>query len=231
VAAVDGLTAIGLNRDANESIRLEAIEALCDLGKATTRPLWEALTQDPSPRVRARALKAKNGRPAHPAGISSTERLAAMADQGLPDDPDAVSRLLTAEGASAPAHFHRLVERIREREAAEAPVRRGAWTRARGSAHVALAKRDSLLGLYDLRESLESANGPLPVEFLAAVALIGDASCLDAIAMAHSRATDRWWREHLADAFQAIVKRKKLTGRHAVMKRIQKRWPAILRMS
>src|SRR5215471_4094712 len=94
--------------------------------------------------------------------------------------------------------------------------------------HVALAKQSSLLGLYDLREALERAIGPLPVEFLAALALIGDASCLEAIAIAHGRTTDRWWREHLADAFQAIVRREQLTRRHAVLKKIQKRWPAIV---
>jgi hypothetical protein len=96
-------------------------------------------------------------------------------------------------------------------------------TRARGCAHVALAKRSSLLGVYDLREALESASAPLPVEFLAALALTGDTSCLEAIAAAHGRATDRWWREHLADAFHAIVERERLTRRHAVLKKIQKR--------
>lgn len=230
VAAIDGLTAIGLNQATSESIRLEAIEALGDLDAATTRPLWLALAQDPSPRIRARALKARNGVSSHPARVSNAERLAAMAEESVPDDPDLLSRLLTTDGVSvAPSQLHRMIEQIREKEGAEAPVPRGAWTRARGSAHVALAKRASLLGLYDLRESLEGATSPLPVEFLAALALIGDASCLEPIAVAHSRATDRWWREHLGDAFKAIVKRTKLTGRNAVMKRIQKRWPAILR--
>jgi len=231
VAAVDGLTSIGLNQQASEAVRLEAIEALGDLDAVTTRPLWQTLAADPNPRIRATALKAKKGA-SHAAGTATEDSLALMAERGLPDDADVLSRLLATEGASTPpAHLHRIVERVREKEAREAPARRGVWTRARGGAHVALAKQASLLGLYDLRESLESAAAALPVEFLAALALIGDASCVEPIAVAHSRATDRWWREHLADGFRAIVKRNKLTARHAVMKRIQKRWPAMLRTS
>jgi len=221
VAAVDALTALGLNRTANETIRLEAIEALTDLDAATVRPLWRTLAKDSNPRIRARALHAEREQSHAPAHAVS-----------LPDDPEFLSRLLTTEGATAsPSHLHRIVERIRDKESAEAPVRRPVWTRARGSAHIALAKRSSLLGVYDLREALESASGPLPVEYLAALALIGDASCLEAIAAAHGKAMDRWWREHLVDTFRAVVKREKLTGRHHAMKRIQKRWPAILTTS
>jgi hypothetical protein len=64
----------------------------------------------------------------------------------------------------------------------------------------------------------------LPVEFLAALSMVGDASCLEAIAAAHARASDSWWRDHLADTFQAIVGRERLTRRHAVIKKIEKRW-------
>jgi hypothetical protein len=88
--------------------------------------------------------------------------------------------------------------------------------------------------LYDLRESLEHSAGPLPVEFMAALSLAGDATCLESIAAAYSHAAgspgdnDAWWRDHLADAFRAIVKREHVTARHAVMRKIQKRWPAIV---
>jgi len=233
VAAVDGLAAIGLNQTASETIRLEALEALADLDSGTVQPLWQALAKDPNPHIRARALNAQPGQsraPSRPVSQSPVEQLAAIAEQGLPDDPELLCRLLTTDGATvSPSHLHRIVERIRDKEGSEAPARRAWWTRARGCAHVALAKRSSLLGVYDLREALESANAPLPVEFLAALALIGDASCLEAIATAHGRAMDRWWREHLADAFHAIVVRKRLTRRHAVLKRIQKRSPELVR--
>jgi hypothetical protein len=232
VAAVDELAALGLNRSANETIRLEAIDALGDLDPATLQPLWQALSNDPNPRIRARAPNGKQ-RPSRgsprPASLSGLEQLIAIAAQGLPDDPELLCRLLTTDGAAvSPSELHRIVERVRENEEAAAPARRAWWTRARGCAHVALAKQSSLLGVYDLRESLESATGPLPVEFLAALALAGDASCLESVALAHKRATDRWWREHLADAFHAIVARKRLSRRHAVLKKIQKRSPELV---
>ena len=83
---------------------------------------------------------------------------------------------------------------------------------ARESAHLALATRGSRLALYDLRESLETADARLPVELLAALSAVGDAACLAAIAAAHGRSRDAWWRAHLAEACHAIMK-------------IEKRWP------
>jgi HEAT repeat protein len=232
VAAVDGLAAIGLNRSASETIRLEAIDALGDLDPATLQPLWQALAGDPNPHIRARTPQGKQGQSRgspRPSSLSGLEQLVAIAGQGLPDDPELLCRLLTTDGAAvSPSELHRIIERVREKEGTAAPARRAWWTRARGCAHVALAKRSSLLGVYDLREALEGATAPLPVEFLAALALIGDASCLEAVAIAYTRATDRWWREHLADAFHAIVARKRLSRRHAVLKKIQKRSPELV---
>ena len=103
----------------------------------------------------------------------------------------------------------------------------------RGRAHVALANRGSRIALDHLRESIEAAASPLPVEFLAALSTAGDASCLEAIAAAYVRATAAvsanpeqggWWRDHLAEAFSLIVRREGLTRRHAQVKKIEKRW-------
>jgi hypothetical protein len=75
------------------------------------------------------------------------------------------------------------------------------------------------------------------VELLAALSLVGDASCLEAVAAAYAksgaagRAQTDWWRQHLTDGFHTIVKRERLTRRHAVMKKIMKRWPSILQES
>jgi hypothetical protein len=105
------------------------------------------------------------------------------------------------------------------------PGRRGDdWAMARAAAHVALAERGSRIGVYDLRESFERARAPLPVEFLTALLLVGDASCLEAIAGAHARARDTWWRDHLADAFRNIVAREHITRRHAAIKKIERKW-------
>jgi hypothetical protein len=102
---------------------------------------------------------------------------------------------------------------------------------ARATVHVTLARRGSRLGIYDLREALEAAAEPLPVEFLAALKVIGDTSCLEPLAAAYCR-TGRtgatgsdWWRRHLWEAFQAIVVREGVTRRRALVKRIEKRWP------
>ena len=81
----------------------------------------------------------------------------------------------------------------------------------RGAIHQALAARNSRLALYDLRESLLAAER-LPVAFLAALDEIGDATCLETLAAAYdesSRSGDTWWREHLAQAFRAIVNAKR----------------------
>ena len=102
---------------------------------------------------------------------------------------------------------------------------RAAWTNVRAAAHAAVADRGSRIALYDLRESLETAKTPLPVEFLKALALVGDASCLEAIAAAHAATGDAWWRGHLANTFQEIVTRERLTRGHAALRRVKKRWP------
>jgi hypothetical protein len=166
-----------------------------------------------------------------PAVRDPVDELNAAAEGGLPDDPAAVrDALVQAAHRVALPRVHRILERIREREAAEpAGSRRAEWTRARGAAHVVLANRGSRLAVYDLRESLESAVAPLPVDFLAALSRVGDVSCLEPIAVAYARSRrparehHDWWRAHLADAFRAIVAREKVTRRHRTVMKLAKR--------
>ncbi len=221
-AVLDRLTALVLDRSRSDAVRLEALTAIADLKPSTLKPLWDALGKDPSPAIRAQVGAGRDG---PQASASSIDRLIAAAEHGLPDAPEVLRRMLgdSAKAAPLPA-LHRIVERIREREAKEPAAVRGEWTRARGTAHLALAKRSSRLGLYDLREALDGAAAGLPVEFLTALSIVGDASCLEAIAAAHTRGGDPWWHDHLADTFRAIVAREGLTKRHAVMKKIKKRW-------
>ena len=94
----------------------------------------------------------------------------------------------------------------------------------RFAAHLVLARRKSRIALYDLRESFEAAKAPLPVDALAAVTLVGDASCLEAIASAYTRSRNSAWRRQLLETFHAVVKREKLTPRHAVIRRLQKKF-------
>jgi HEAT repeat protein len=224
-AVLDRLTSLALDHGRPESVRLAAVMAVSDLEPATIKPLWEALGKDSNPAIR-KSVNASG--PDKGVEGSTSDQLNAAAQHELPEDPEALRQLLASAGPDVTlTTLHRILERIREREPAAPPAVQGDWMRARGAAHVALARRSSLLGLYDLREALEGTKGPLAVEFLAALSIVGDASCLEAIAAAHGRATDEWWREHLIDAFKAIVAREGLTRRHAVMRKIEKRWGRI----
>ena len=226
-AAVDRLTAVTLDRRRPESVRLAALQALRDLEAATIAPLLKSLSGDPSQAIRGAA--------AAPPAQRLTERdpldaLAQAANEGLPDDPEAIRLAIVQAGGIAPLpQLLKIVERVRDREGAPASGRRGDnWAMVRASAHIALAERGSRLGVYDLRESLGRSRTPLPVEFLTALSLAGDASCLEAIARLRVCAGDTWWRDHLARAFQAIVSRERLTKRHAALRRVEQRWPGAL---
>jgi HEAT repeat protein len=225
--AVDRLTAVTLERRRPEPVRLAALRALQDLDAATIAPLLKSLSTDPSDALRAAAAAPADGRhTAHdPLGL-----LARAASEGLPDDPDSIRQAIAQAGHLAPLpHLLRIAERVRDREGSPSARRRGEnWAAVRASAHIALAERGSRLGVYDLRESLEWPHAPLPVEFLTALSLVGDASCLEAIARAHAEARDAWWRDHLASTFHDILVRERLTKRHAALRRIEQRWPGAL---
>jgi len=225
LAVVERLTTISLDRSRPEAVRGAALRALDQLDARTVAPLHEALRNDPQQAVAALAAGGATGRE------NPTELLHDAAQNLLPDDVNRLREAVRSVGDSVPLTvLHRLVENVREREQAETGPRRAEWTGVRGAAHLALARRDSRLALYDLRESLEATREPLPVEFLASLREIGDASCLEPLATAYSHAPsgDNWWRRHLLDAFRAIVSRGRITRRHAVMKRIATRAPDIL---
>lgn len=225
---VDRLMSAVVDTVRDPRVRLAALAALETLGPSTLKPLRNTLRNDPDPALRA-AAAASTARAAPPERDAARE-LARAAAGDLADDPAAIRDAVSLAGAQAALPLlHRLVERLREREAAEpSGPRRVEWARARASVHLALAQRHSRLALYDLRESLESADAPLPVEFLASLTIAGDRSCLEPIAAAYTRVRDTWWRRHLAEAFRAIVARERITRRHAVVKRIEKRWKGAL---
>ena len=81
--------------------------------------------------------------------------------------------------------------------------------------------------MYDLREEVAGARERLPVSFLSALHVVGDESCLEAIATAYHQApaSDAHWRHQLVAAFRAVSTRERITKRHVVMKRIATRWP------
>ena len=225
--ALDHLTRTALDTSRHGSVRAAALRAVGALDTSTIAPLLQALRNDGDTDVRAAAAAAM------PARGSSTNRdhaavLAEAARGNLPKDAAELRDAVVAAGAAAPLpDLLRLIEAVRAREEADPPAKRAAWTGARAAAHLALASRGSRIALYDLRDSLSAGDAQLPVEWLAALAAIGDATCLEPMAAAHARAGDPWWRDHVADAFRAIVTREGLTRRHAVIRKIAARWPEL----
>ncbi len=222
-AAFERLTSVTLDPTRPEPVRAAALEALSELPSQTTAQVLRELRGDPGGRLRGLAARP-------PGTISRADTLAEVTAVARCPEPGELRAMLAAEGGTAPlTALRKLLDLIREREAAESSAqRRTDWQAARAAVHQALAARRSRLGVYDLRETLAAVPGPLPVGFVAALETVGDASCLDEIAAAYlraQRARDAWWTEHLARAFRLIVARERLTRRSAVLKRIASKWP------
>ncbi len=221
--AFDRLVAVALDHQRAAIVRLAAWEAIREAPGGARDAVHTALAADPDAVVRA----AVRGTVEDTNGASDPWRDAA--EGRLPAAPDALKAALTVNRSTARlTELQKLVDLIRAREQQEADAAvREEWRAVRGAVHQALAARNSRLALYDLRDSL-LAPERLPVAFLAAIEEIGDATCLDTLAAAYeesSRSGDRWWREHVAVAFRAIVQREGLTRRHAVVKRVLARFP------
>jgi hypothetical protein len=209
-SALDAVTAVALDKSRPAAVRLAALDALSDLPRPTIQPVLQQVRGD-DPSLAARA--AGDALPApldHPAGIREW--------------------LAVRGAAAALSEIHDAIVRIREREREEASARRRQeWQLARGAAHLTLAKRESRVALYDLRETFDAAQGALPLDFLSAVGLIGDASCVEPLARAWSAGRQEpWWRDRVAQTVHAITARAKLTGRHAVIRRVRTKYPGLL---
>lgn len=131
----------------------------------------------------------------------------------LPDAAGPLREAVQLRAASAPlGTLQKLVDAVRTKETTRGEPASADWRAARGALHQALALRGSRIAVYDLRETVESVTDALPSTFLTALHLVGDESCLSAIASAHKRsAQDPRWRQQLEAAFHAIVKREKLS--------------------
>jgi hypothetical protein len=194
---LDAISAITVDRSRDARVRVAALAALSELPEHLVRPIRD---QAPPPESAGPSL----------------------------DDPVAVREWIQAYGASATlSTLHELVTRTREREQAESSSRlRSEWVQARGRAHHALARRQSLVALYDLRETFEAASSALPQSFLSTAAAIGDASCLEPLARAWAAAgKDLNWKHQLSTSAAAIMRREKLTGRSAAVKKLRANYP------
>lgn len=218
-AAFETIAALALDQGAKVERRLAALTALEGFPARVLKPLYAALAKDPASRLVARVTRRQSG---------VMVPLDELIDGGLPDDPVLVGAIVREDGpnTSAPA-LRRLVDLIRKRERSAAESERPHWMAVRGQAHQELGRRASRLALYDLRDTLEAIRAPLPVGFLAAAAAVGDVACLTPLAAAWvgGAGDDRWWRAHVAEAFQAIARREGVTRRHPVITKILTRWP------
>jgi hypothetical protein len=224
---VDRLATLALNRKKPPAVRLAAIGALSELRPQTIKPLFEKLKTDPDAAVAAAVHRGRSWqRIARTASEDGAERL-----EAIDGEPAKLRAILIDSAERIPiSTLHQLIQGLRDREESEPAGRRNDLIAARAAAHAALARQKSRVALYDIRETLEKAERPLPIDFLAALETIGDAQSLEAIAAAYARASkaprrDDVWMRQLRVTFQAIAARDKITGRHAVMKKVQHRWP------
>jgi hypothetical protein len=219
--AVRALTDLVLDTSRADSVRAAGLDALHDLPVDAVEPILVRLRDDPSPRLRRQAGWA--------AVETGPDQLEAQADALSGEDPEELRAAVETGGASVPLPLlHRLVVRARQREQAEqSPDVRSRWRVARAAVHQVLADRGSRVALYDLRETFESARETMPLGMVAAVAQIGDGSCLEPLATAIDRTTDLWLKDQLLSALTAIVRRERLTRRHAVVKRLLAKHPAL----
>jgi hypothetical protein len=225
--ALDALVAAALSGTLERRVRLAAFDALREMPADIRGRVEAALQEDPDQSMRpAVTADASGGRSADLAWQDAVEGR-------LPDDPEALRDGVGTRAAAAPLGvLQHLIDAVRSRERdTSVETRRHAWRALRGSLHQALALRGSTIALYDLRETIEGAREPLPPSFIAALHVVGDASLLEAIAAAYAAAADAGdatarWRGQLEGAFKAIVAREKVSRRSAVIKRVEKKWPA-----
>jgi hypothetical protein len=214
--ALDALVAVALDTTAERRVRVAAFEAMRDMPAGIRDRVEEALGPDTLPTQRGQA--------------APEATWADALDGRLPDDPAALRDLVRARASSAPlSELQKLIDLVRAREhATRAGAKRTGWQSVRGALHQSLALRDSRIAVYDLRESVEGATGPLPASFLTALHVVGEESCLVPLAAAHAAApAGSAWRHQLAAAFHAIAKRERITKRSAAMKKIAAKWPGI----
>ena len=220
--ALEALIAVALDEAGSPTARRSAADVLRDLPAVMRAGILDALAPP--------AATASSAGVTPRRALASAERWRNALDGRMPDRPSILREAMAAHstGASLP-ELQKLVEAIRAHETvagAEGPE----WLALRGAVHQLLASRGSRIALYDLRETLERSSSPLPVSFLSALHTIGDRACLEplAAAFAHSPARETWWRQQLASAFQAIMRREKLTARSAAVKKIAAKWPGIV---
>jgi len=216
---LERLTVLALDAAEPLPLRRAALDALGDLPARSVEPLRQRLLADPDPAVRALATSP----PADPDVDAAA----------LPGDARAALDAIGRTGGETPLPLlHALLAPVRARES-EGGRRRADWTAVRGAIHLALARRESRVALYDLREAFESeSTHPLPADFIVAVSLIGDATCLEPLARAWRRAPAARgrqggaWADDVRGAFRALLAKERPASRRKHVQRLEQRWGA-----
>jgi HEAT repeat protein len=186
--AFEPLVGLLVDDGAEEDLRLQALEGLRGLSDREMRPLVARLLQTPHPRLRRAAASLERGEGRGERGGS----------QGVPTIPD----------------LHRKIQGLSAGAGRGTP----ATARAKARVHVALARLDSRIALYDLREMLESRPVRDAGDLLEAAALIGDKSMLPVVvALAHD---EPGLSEPSARAFARIVEREGIGRGSSVLRTI-----------
>ena len=142
-----------------------------------------------------------------------SELLEAAANGELPAEPEVLRQAIATHGAAAPLTvLHKVIERVRAREAAvAADETRGL---ARGACrHASRARRAGQppRGVRPPRDGGGAGVEQTPVGMLSALQQVGDASVLDAVADAWAGSSNAWFRGQLVTIFRAVVAREKIT--------------------
>jgi HEAT repeat protein len=196
----EAVTVVALDKNRHGDVRLAALDALSDLPRPLVEPIRAQATTSP-------------------------------ADPSRFDDPSSARAWLATHEAQVPlSALHDVLTSVRERERADSHDtahggRRDDWRGVRGAVHMALARRGSHIAVYDLRETFDAADGPLPLDFLTAMNALGDATCLEPLARAWVAASgDPQWRTRLVETASDIMRRLKLNARSAPIKKVRAKW-------
>lgn len=225
-------------RDASEARRASTLVALRLVATDTELPLAaraaaaEMLTETRAPdttraRPAGRDTERAAARPAPGAAsraILERALLGAAVAGELPASPDVLRAALAHHGEARPvSELQDLVNTIASAERTASAHEALEWAGVRAAVHLLLAARESRLGMADLRDTVERWHDRLPMGFVVALGEIGDADSLEALATAYERADSEWVREQIVGAFRQVLRRHRLTRRHAAVKRAERR--------
>jgi hypothetical protein len=209
----------------DKDVPLAARAAAAEMLGGPTAP--EATRARPGGRETGRAA-ARSAPNAAARALEEQALLTAAVAGELPASPDVLRAALAHHGEARPvSELQDLVNAIASAERGASEHEALEWAGVRAAAHLLLAARESRLGMADLRDTVERWHDRLPMGFVVALGEIGDAESLESLAAAYERAESEWVREQIVGAFRQVLRRHRLTRRHAAVKRAERRSAAL----